>query len=300
MPILPQVVLVTGASRGYGRLTARHLAERGHHVIATMRNPDRDGPAVVQGYEPHITAAHCDVTNRGCVDAAVALALARHGRLDAVVNNAGVLMAGAIEDFSDEEVDWAMNTNVLGPLRVIQAALPVMRQQGGGKIINVSSLAGMIGGPVLGIYCATKHALEAISEALRYEVARWGIQVALVESGAYHSEMQFSGTRRTAALLEGRSLYQQPCKALLEGEQERARNRPQGYSIAATVADIVELQDPIMLRWPVGDDTHRVMALRRRMTDDEFEAMLRGMRNLGFPGSFFAAEEALIRTAPAK
>ena len=217
-----------------------------------------------------------------------------------MVNNAAVLLGGAVEDFADDEMDWLFDTNVLGPLRVIQAALPVMRRQGSGKIINVSSLAGMIAGPVLGAYCASKHALEALTEALRYEVARWGIQVALVESGAFQSEIQFKGTRHPAPLQEGRSLYQQPCEAMLDGEQERALTRPQAYSIAATVGDIVELQDPIMLRWPVGDDTHRVMALRRRMTDDEFEAMLRGMRNLGFPGSFFAAEEVLIRTATAK
>ncbi|HJN93306.1 MAG TPA: SDR family NAD(P)-dependent oxidoreductase, partial [Dehalococcoidia bacterium] len=164
-----QVVLITGASRGFGEAAARELAERGHSVIATMRNPDRDGSGVVEGYEDRIAVTACDVTSRSSIDAAVAFAVDQHGHIDTLYNNAGYGLYGPVEDLQEDEITRQLDTNFTGQIRMAQAVLPSMREHGGGKIINVSSLAGQIVGPLMGLYAASKFAVEAMSEALRYE-----------------------------------------------------------------------------------------------------------------------------------
>ena len=125
-----QVVLITGASKGFGFAAAQELAARGHHVVATMRHPDRDGEAVRRGHESRIEATVCDVTDPASVRDAVAYALSRHGRIDVLVNNAGDVMWGAVEDLTDDELSLQLNTNVLGPLRLIRAVLPHNAQTG--------------------------------------------------------------------------------------------------------------------------------------------------------------------------
>ncbi|MYH67471.1 MAG: SDR family NAD(P)-dependent oxidoreductase, partial [Dehalococcoidia bacterium] len=164
-----QVVLITGASRGFGGEAARRIASRGNTVIATMRNPERDGPAIVAGLEDRILATRLDVTDPAGVDAVVGETLARHGRIDVLINNAGYGLYGPIEEVSEEQVWRQIDTNVLGQWRLAKAVLPSMRARGSGKIVNVSSLAGRVPGAWLGMYAAVKHAVEGISEALRFE-----------------------------------------------------------------------------------------------------------------------------------
>ena len=291
MAIDPRVTIITGASRGFGAAIARELAERGHQAVATMRNPDRDGAPVVKGYEGNIQVTRCDVTDTSTVESAVAFALERHGRIDAVVNNAGYGLIGAIEELQDEELHRLMDTNVTGVIRMVRAVMPAMRRQGGGKILNVSSLAGRISGPAFGGYCGSKHALEGLSEALRYEVAPFGVEVSLITVGAFRTSIQWTGNELTRTLREGRSLYQEPCEAFIQGEKDRATLLPGPRSVAAVIADAVEFADPLPLRIPVGFDTSRVEAVRAKMTDDEFAAMISGMRNTGFPGSWFGTVE---------
>ena len=289
--LAPRVVIVTGASRGVGREAARELAFRGHQVVATMRNPDRDGPAVVQGFESHIQVAACDITSRNATEAAAAFALEQHGRIDALVNNAALLLIGAIEEVVDQEIHDLFDTNLTGQMRMTQAVLPAMRWQQGGKIITVSSLAGRIAGPAFGSYCASKWALEGLMQALRYELAPLGIEVSLITMGAYRTEMQFKSTFTTQKLQDGTSVYQAPCEAFIEGEKVRANLNPSVRTVACNIADAVEFPDPLALHIPVGFDVHRVMPLRERMSYDEFEAMISGMRNEGFPGSWFGTIE---------
>jgi len=287
----PQVVLITGASQGFGRATARELAERGHQVVATMRNPDRDGLAVARGYEDHIHPARLDVTDNATVQSAVDAALKEHGRIDALISNAGVSLFGAVEEISDEELHHVLDVNVVGVMRVIGAVAPGMRERRKGKILNVSSLAGLIGGPAVGGYCASKFALEAITEALRYELQPWGIQVVAVEPGVVNTDMLHGNISTIAAVKEKRSQYQGPTEALIAGIRASANRRQGPRSVASQLADLVEIEEQLPLRVPIGDDAIRVMQQRNLMTDDEWEAFLSSFRDEGFPGSYFRAVE---------
>ena len=295
MSSTPQVVFLTGASSGIGAATARELAERGHRVIATMRRPDAAGDAVRKGYEALIDVVRCDVSDRASVNAAVNAALQQHGRIDVLVNNAGGMVLGAVEDLSEEELRGMFDTNLTGTLRTIQAVLPAMRRQDGGKILNVSSVAGRVTLPAMGGYCASKYALEALSEALRYEVSRWGVQVALVEPGTFKTSAQFENVRVAKALQEGRSLYQEPSMAMMKAHQKITADRPGPRTVAANIADLVELQLPLPLRIPIGDEAIRTFAMRAALTDDEWELALRAIRDEGMPGSYFLAEEQLLQ-----
>ncbi|MDH3293289.1 MAG: SDR family oxidoreductase, partial [Acidimicrobiia bacterium] len=250
-----QVVLITGGSRGFGRSAARELAYRGHRVVATMRQPDRDGPGTVESYEDRISVTECDVTDRDSVAAAVGFCVERHGRIDALYNNAGYGLYGPVEDLLDEEIHRQMDTNFVGQIRMAQAVLPTMREQASGVIINVSSVAGKIVGPLMGLYAASKFAVEAMSEALRYEVRRWGVQVTILEPGMYESDWQTSSLDVTKNVRDGTSVYQDSVDAALKTFRERGLTRPGARTIGVTVADIVELEQPLPMRWPVGEDT---------------------------------------------
>ena len=133
MSVAPQVVLITGASRGFGAVATRELADRGHQIVATMRNPDRDGPAVFKGYEKNIQVTQCDVTDDATVQAAVAAAIERHGRIDVLVNNAGQSLIGAVEELADDEFRALLDVNLIGCLRLIRAMVPHMRRRRSGK-----------------------------------------------------------------------------------------------------------------------------------------------------------------------
>ena len=174
----PSVVLVTGASGGIGKACAEYLAGRGFHVYGTSRRA-AEKPAEAG----RLVMIRMDITDSRSVAEGVRLVREREGRLDAVVNNAGALVVGPIEDVPIAEVEKNVQTNCLGALRVCQAVIPVMRAQGGGKIINVSSVGGAIGLAYEGIYSMGKFALEGMSEALRVELRHFGISVSIIQPG---------------------------------------------------------------------------------------------------------------------
>ena len=176
-------VLITGSNSGFGLLTSLSLARAGHEVVATMRDLERGaalGEAIAAEGLP-IEIRRLDV----CDPASVAEAVGDATELDAVVNNAGFEVQGPVEEIGDELLQRQFDTNVFGPLRVIRAVLPAWRARGSGTIVNVSSIAGLVGAPYGGAYAATKHALEAFSEALHFEVAQLGIRVRVVEPGRF-------------------------------------------------------------------------------------------------------------------
>ena len=286
-----QVVFITGASRGFGFAAAAELAARGHRVAATMRNPERDGAAVQALAPERIELLRCDVTDRAAIDAAVHGAVERFGRIDALLNNAGYGLYGPIEDLSEAEIQRELDTNFIGQIRAAQAVLPIMRGQGSGKIINVSSLAGRIVGPLMGLYAASKWAVEAMSEALRYEVSRWGVDVTILQPGMYRSDWQTANLDVAAAVRAGRSPYQQSAEHALAEFRKRAATRPGSRSVAAAVADIVELVQQLPMRWPIGEDTIQTIRLREAMTDMEWEERLRGDTQLYRAAFFRGAEE---------
>ncbi len=175
-----QVILITGSSSGIGRATASGAAARGHRVFATARKPEDLADLSRPG---SIDILALDVTDAASIERAVAEVLRRSGRLDALVNNAGYGQYGSVEDVTLPDWRRQYEVNVFGAVAAIQAALPALRESGGGTIVNVSSVAGKISIPFAAPYCSSKHALEAISDALRVEVAPFGIRVVLVEPG---------------------------------------------------------------------------------------------------------------------
>ncbi len=178
-----EVVLVTGASSGLGRAIAGRLAGAGYRVFGTSRNPQ--AALALQG----VTMLPLDVMDDASAGACVAAVLAAAGRLDVLVNNAGIAVVGAVEEVTLADARRQFETNFFGAFRMTQAALPAMRRQRSGAIVNISSVAGLLAIPFGGLYSASKFALEGLSESLRAEVAHLGIRVMLVEPGFYQSDL---------------------------------------------------------------------------------------------------------------
>jgi short-subunit dehydrogenase len=174
-----EAILITGCSSGIGQATAMHLAERGHRVYATARRPETIEDLKEAGCE---TLA-CDVTDEASMVACVEAVESSEGAVGALVNNAGYSQSGAVETVPMENVRRQFETNVFGLMRMCQLVLPGMRRQGGGRIVNVSSMGGKLTFPGGGVYHATKHAVEALSDALRFEVRGFGVDVVVIEPG---------------------------------------------------------------------------------------------------------------------
>lgn len=177
---MSKVIIITGASRGIGKVTANHLSQLGHRVYGTMRTPQEIGDG--------IEVKRLDVTDSTSIAACVSEVLDAEGRIDALINNAGFGLFSPVELVSDEEMQAQFDVNVFGLVRVCQAVIPAMREQKSGRIVNISSIAGIVSNPSVGIYSATKHAVEAISGSLAVSLAPWNIQVCSVEPGATATE----------------------------------------------------------------------------------------------------------------
>lgn len=182
-----KVWFITGSSKGFGRVWAEAALARGDKVAATARDPKTLSDLVTK-YGDSIAALKLDVTDRAEVAAVVADAHKRFGRLDIVINNAGYGLFGAIEEITEKEARDQMETNVFGALWVTQAVLPILRAQGSGHIIQISSIGGVNAFPNIGFYNASKWALEGMSQALSAEVAPHGIYVTLVEPAGYATD----------------------------------------------------------------------------------------------------------------
>jgi NAD(P)-dependent dehydrogenase (short-subunit alcohol dehydrogenase family) len=175
-----QTVLITGASTGFGQATARLFASRGWNVVATMREPAAGSALAAL---PNVLVTRLDVQDLASIDAAIAAGIARFGRIDALVNNAGFGLFGVFEGVSRDKVQQQFDVNVFGVMDVTRALLPHLRANGAGTIVNVSSGAGVFGLPMISLYTASKFALEGFSESLSYELRSQGIAVKIVEPG---------------------------------------------------------------------------------------------------------------------
>ncbi|NHC33372.1 oxidoreductase [Scytonema millei] len=182
-----RVWLITGSSSGFGRAIAQAVLDRGEKVVVTARNPQQVEDIQTK-YPDGALAVQLDVTQPAQVQAAVEKAIAKFGRIDVLVNNAGYGAMGALEELSDEATRRQFETNVFGALNMMRAVLPSMRQHRSGYILNLSSVGGFVSFPGAGIYCATKFALEALSEALVKEVEALGIKIIIVEPGAFRTD----------------------------------------------------------------------------------------------------------------
>lgn len=254
-------ILITGASTGFGRATAIELSARGHDVVATARDVATLADLDVAD---RLTL---DVTDQASVDAATVAA----GEVDVLVNNAGISMRGPIESYPIEHVRHVFETNTFGSLRMMQALAPGMRTRGRGVIVNVSSVEGFVTSPLGGIYSASKHALEAISEAAKLEMGHFGIRVVIIEPGYFATPIQhktspvpIDGTPYAELQVQ----WQGADQRLLGGE------RPGPEVVARAIADTIEAGDG-PLRIPVGADAEMVAAVRRSTDDAAFEAAMR-------------------------
>src|SRR5205814_7385878 len=189
-----QVVFITGSSTGFGRLFTETLARKGHTVFATMRDPGgrnaKNAAEIRTLAEKNSLSIHVlemDVTDDASVERAVDAAIAKGGRIDVAINNAGYYLSGLEEAVTTEQAQRLMDTNFIGPVRVNRAVLPHMRRQRSGVLMHISSGAGRVVVPSAGFYCASKFALEALAEAYSYELAAQGIESVIVEPGQYET-----------------------------------------------------------------------------------------------------------------
>lgn len=245
-------------------------------VFATMRNTSKDGPLRAEANEADVSleVLQLDVNDRQSVDTAVADVIKRAGRVDVLVNNAGISIHGPVEDFDDDEVVAIFETNVFGVIRTTRAVLPQMRAQEGGTIVIVGSIAGKVTGPYGGIYSASKHAVEALSDALYYELHPFGIRVVLIEPGGFETDISNnSGPARRftegSAYVELERRFAEASVKLPGGGQQA-----DAQIVADAIVDATEAEQP-KRRYLVGQDAELIGGLHKQMSDEDFEKAMR-------------------------
>jgi short-subunit dehydrogenase len=253
-----KVVLITGASAGFGQSCAEHLSSLGHRVYGTSRRAELPDNEASESFPCMIPMDVCDDAS---VSSGVDFVKKREGRLDVVVNNAGIGLAGAIEDTSVDEAKALFETNFFGVLRVCRAVLPEMRTRGSGLIVNVSSLGGLVTIPFQGFYSASKYAVESMSDALRMEVAPYGIRVVLLEPGDFKTG--FTESRIFAAAADDESAYRERCRSAVSVMEHDEQNGADPRTLAELLGRIIADGSP-RHRYPVGGLGERLAVGARR------------------------------------
>jgi NAD(P)-dependent dehydrogenase (short-subunit alcohol dehydrogenase family) len=234
-----KVWFITGASRGFGREWAIAALERGDSVAATARDTSTLGD-LVERFGDRLLPLQLDVTDREADFAAVTEAYDYFGRLDVVVNNAGYGQFGFIEELTEKEVRDQFETNVFGALWITQAALPYLRAQGSGHLVQVSSIGGITAFPMVGIYNSSKFALEAFSQSMALEVAPFGVKVTLVEPGGFSTDWGGSSAKRADPLPDYAEVHQ----AVAEARAKRTANPGDPHASAAAILRVVDAEEP--------------------------------------------------------
>ena len=241
-----RVALVTGASSGIGRACAALLAARGLRVYAASRS----------------APLHMDVTDDDSVRSTVDEIIRNEGRLDVVVNNAGTALAGAVEDTSVEEARAQFDVNFFGVLRVCRAVLPILRRQRSGYIVNIGSIGGLVAIPYQGFYSASKFALEGLTESLRLEVGRFGVNVVLIEPGDHRTSL--TRNRLRTAESQSNPVYREGCDRAIArtAADEQAGTAPE--AVARLLYRIINRPHP-RLRYTVGPAPQRAAVWLKRL-----------------------------------
>ena len=268
-------VLITGSNSGFGLLSAVSLARLGHEVVATMRDAAKGGELTAacasEGLDIEIRTL--DV----CDDVSVAAALHDADTLDVIVNNAGFEVQAAIELVDDELLARQFQTNIHGPMRLIRKVLPVWRNRGSGTIVNVSSIAGRVGAPYGGAYSASKFALEALSEALHFEVGQLGINVRLIEPGRFDT-----GFHANIVTPDGweSSFYYERAMRFREALGALGGDGPPADPQEVADAIVAAATDPSTpFRTLVGTDAELIDGVKSSMSFEEFEQAIRSTLN---------------------
>ncbi|HUS44398.1 MAG TPA: SDR family oxidoreductase [Ilumatobacteraceae bacterium] len=264
-------ILITGSNSGFGELAALTLARQGHDVIATMRTLAKgdDLRSAIEAEHLPIEIRRLDVSN----PASVAEGVGDPTEIDVIVNNAGFEVTGALELVDDDLWTRQLDTNVLGPMRVIRAVLPAWRARGSGTIVNVSSIAGVVGSPFGGAYSASKHALEGLSEVLHFETSGFGIRVRLVEPGAFETDFHAN-----IVTVDGWQESDYFDRAARFGESRSVLSGDGPAPDPQDVADAIvraALDPDAPFRNFVGNDAQLIHSVKSSMPFEEFEAVMR-------------------------
>jgi len=255
---MQKVILITGVSSGFGKATAELLSSKGHIVYGTSRKPlETNG----------INNLVMDVTKPETIKAAVAEIMSKEGRIDVLINNAGMGIGGAIELATEEEIQLQMGTNFRGMANVCREVLPVMRKQRSGKIINISSIGGVMGLPYQGWYSASKFAIEGYSEALAAEVKQFGISVSMVEPGDFATN--FTASRRNSEATMQNEDYRESYARSLAIIEKEENGGLQPSVLAKKICKIVDAKKP-RLRYVVANFEQKLSVLLKRFVSGNF------------------------------
>ena len=270
------VVLVTGSSTGFGKLAALEFARRGDDVYASMRNTAKGESLLAEAKAAglKLNVIPLDVASRSSVEAGVADVVKRAGRIDVLVSNAGIGIHGPVEECDDDEIQAVFETNVLGVVRAARAVAPTMRAQKSGTIINVGSIAGKVSAPFGGVYSASKHAVEALSDALYFELHPFGVRVVLVEPGGFETE--FGANRILARRFgEGSPYAELEQRFAASGSKLPGAGQQQSAQQVADVIVDAAKSDAPKRRYLVGQDAETIGGLHKQMSDEDFEKAMR-------------------------
>ncbi|MHB1021201.1 MAG: SDR family oxidoreductase [Acidobacteriaceae bacterium] len=269
--------VVTGASSGFGLLTTVSLAKAGYTVVAGLRSPERKrlllDAAIRARVAEKIDCHLLDVTVPEQIAETAAYVQQKYGSVDVLINNAGFALGGFAEDVRTEELRQQFETNFFGAVQMTKAFLPMMRKQRSGHIVMISSISGRNGFPGLSSYVASKFALEGWTETLRMEVRSLGIEVILIEPGAYDTDIWNRNARVTETSSAEESPNQERIVHLREGIQSRSEERANAQEVADQIVRVVKNPHP-KLRYVMGRDAHTLLMLRRLLPWGILEKML--------------------------
>jgi len=262
-----KVWFITGASRGFGALIAKDALARGDKVVATARNPQTVINAL--GSHPNLLALKLDVTSEQAAIEAAEQSIQHFSRIDILVNNAGYGLLGAVEESGDQEVKDLFNTNVFGVLNVIRAVVPYMRKQASGHIINISSIGGYASYPGWGVYCATKFAVEALTESLAYELQPFGIKATTVEPGFFRTD--FLDSTSLVSTKKNFAEYAETVGAMRDFAASANHAQPgDPTKLSKAILELVDSENP-PLRLPLGSDTVQKITEKNQFVQKELD-----------------------------
>lgn len=283
---MSRVYLITGTSSGFGRALAEAVLERGDRAVVTARKPE--SVTDLEGrYGDSALAVRLDVTKAEDRKAVVAAAVERFGRVDVLVNNAGQGSLGAMEEFSSEQIRQQFEVNCFGVIEMTREVLPVMRRQGAGHMLNITSIGGLVSLGGFGLYCATKFAVEGFSEGLRDEVAPLGIHVTIVEPGSFRTNFAGDSNMKPERTMEEYQPVVEPIRQYLYGNNGKQPGDPRKAALAMVQA--VESETP-PLRLMLGADAYGLWEKKRAALDEELEAW----RGVGEDTAFSGVEVGAI------
>ena len=272
--IMDKIALVTGSSSGIGFETSLALARNGFHTFATMRDLSKDEEIkqIIKKEDLSIEILELDVDSEESVNQAIKTILEKKDRIDVLVNNAGYGMWGTVEDVSIDEFKEQFETNFFSIIRLIQKVAPIMRKQGSGNIVNISSVAGRIGFPVSPAYISSKFALEGLSESLRFELMPFGINVIIIEPGVIKTN--FFDSMKMSEKSQQNSTYKEITDKVISGVKMMAEMGTHPKEVANVVIKTLGEEKPLP-RYVIGNVAMMFLEAKKMKTDIEFENYLK-------------------------